>query len=226
MENTHPILTKEERNVLILASVHPNLKHLSIREIGQCLGLPDARVKSIIHQACQKLGADNRNEAVLMSLRQGEININELLSLNELAEILRTVEPDVIRLIANRIRHDQVQKSFPVKGQPIMPLEKRHAGLLTNRERDVLILSAQGQTNNEIAEKLFMSADAVRTFLNRAFNKLGASKKADAVQLALKLKEINVGEISSLDELAYYLAPLGADTIDELAKLVEETQQE
>lgn len=36
---------------------------------------------------------------------RGEINLNELLSLDELAEILSSLDPDVLRVIADYIRH-------------------------------------------------------------------------------------------------------------------------
>lgn len=65
MLTNNPILTKEERGILILGALHPNSKHLSNGEISQRLGIPVTMVKTLIHQACVKLGADNRNEAVL-----------------------------------------------------------------------------------------------------------------------------------------------------------------
>lgn len=221
MDRKEAILNQEEREVLILASVHPDSKHLGLQEISKRLGISETRVKTIIHQACQKLGADNRNEAVLLAMRQGEINVNELLTLEELAEIVNSVDPDVLRMIADRVRHNLLQKTLPEKSNQILPIKKRQPGILTNRERDVLILASNGLTNEEIAAKLFMTASAVRTFLNRSFKKLGARKKADAVQAALKQREIYISEISSMDELAFYLAPLGPDDIERLATLVE-----
>ncbi len=221
MERKEAILSQEEREVLILASVHPDSKHLGLQEISERLGISETRVKTIIHQACQKLGADNRNEAVLLAMRRGEINLNELLTLEELADIVNSVEPEVLRLIADRVRNNLLQKTLPEKSDQILPIKKRQPGVLTNRERDVLILASNGLTNEEIAAKLFMTASAVRTFLNRAFKKLGAAKKADAVQAALKQREIYISEISSMDELAFYLAPLGPDAIEKLAALVE-----
>jgi DNA-binding CsgD family transcriptional regulator len=217
-----PILTKEERDILILASVHPNLKHLGITEISQRLGMSVTSVKTHIHQACIKLGADNRNEAVLMAMKRGEIKLSELLSLEELAEILSSLEPGELWRIASIVRQSQTEKSLPETGEKIKCISRKHDAILTNRERDVLILSSYGMTNEEIAGKLFMTTSAVRTFLNRAFTKLGASKKADAIQLALKLREISVGELSSLDELISFLAPLGAESIEKLARLLED----
>jgi DNA-binding CsgD family transcriptional regulator len=221
MQTLDPILTKEERDILVMVAVHPDSKHLSNDEIGKRLGISVTRVKTLMHEACIKLNAHNRNEATLLAMRRGEIHLNELLSLDELAEILSTVDPDLLMTIANTVRQNPVQKVFPQKDDQIINQGKRHLGVLTNRERDVLILVSRGLTNEEIADNLCMTTSAVRTFLNRAFSKLGASKRADAVQLALKRQEINIGEISSEDELLYYLAPLGADSIEKIARILE-----
>lgn len=222
MDRKEAILTKEERDILILASAHPDSRHLDIHGISQRLGMPETRVKTIIHQACLKLGADNRNEAVLLAMRYGEINLNELLTLDELAAIISSVDPDILRMIADRARNHQLQRTLPEKIDQIIPGKKRQPGILTNRERDVLILASNGLKNEEIAQKLCMSVSAVRTFLNRSFKKLGARKKADAVQAALKQREISISEISSMEEFSFFLAPLGSESIEKLAQLVEE----
>jgi DNA-binding CsgD family transcriptional regulator len=222
MLTQNPILTKEERDVLLLVAVHPGSKHLSNGEISQRLGISVTRVKTLIHQACVKFGANNRNEAVLLAMKRGEINLNELLSLDELAEILSSLDPDVLRVIANYVRCNRMQRILPEKGELIIRMDRRQAGILTNRERDVLILASYGLENNEIANKLCMTTSAVRTFLNRAFKKLGARKKADAIQSALKQREISVNEISSLGELVYFLTPLGAESIEKMAQLMDE----
>jgi len=225
MNTINPILTKNEREILILAALHPNLKHLGITEISQRLGITETSVKTHIHQACIKLGADNRNEAVLLAMKCGLIKLDELLSLEELAEILCSIDPGVLWKIAEVVHLYPPPNTIPQINEPVTCLGKRQTGILTNRERDVLVLSSKGLTNLEIADKLCMSTSAVRTFLNRAFTKLGADKKADAVQLALKLREISVDEISSFNELAEFLAPLGSLSIEKLAKILEENNK-
>jgi DNA-binding NarL/FixJ family response regulator len=222
MTDPFPVLTKEERDILVLVAVHPGLKHLSNNEISQRLNIPVTKVKTLIHEACRKLNAHNRNEATLLAMRNGEIKLSELLTLEELSELLRSVDPQTLRNIATSIRENRYQGVFPNRGDWVSERYKKRAGLLTNRERDVLTLVSRGLTNEEIAENLCMTVSAVRTFLNRAFLKLGARKRSDAVQLALKTGEIRIEEISSLDELAYYLFPLGADSIERLADLVAE----
>lgn len=221
MKTKNSILTREERDILILVSLHPGGKHLSNSEIGQRLGISVTKVKTLMHQACAKLNAHNRNEAVFLAMGQGEIRLNELFSLEELAEILSSVGPDRLRKIAYLLDPELEHGHLPGKIEPI-ETDREKKGILTNRERDVLILASRGLTNAEIADKLCMSTSAVRMFLYRAFTKLGVQRKADAVQMALKKKEISVGEISSLTELEKFLAPLGAKSIEKMAQLLDE----
>lgn len=57
-------------------------------------------------------------------------------------------------------------------------------GPLTPRERAVVRLLAEGQTNEEIASRLFISAATVKTHLSNAYVKLGARNRYEAVAKA------------------------------------------
>lgn len=225
LRSLNPILTEEERAVLIQVAIHPGSKHLTNKEIGRQLGFSENKVKSLLHQACLKLDASNRNEAVLLALKRREISLNELLTLNELADLLCSLDPEEIREIADYVRNNRIQRAFPIQEEQIISIVRSQQGILTNREKDVLILASYGLTNTEIAERLFMTPDAVRTFMNRSFKKLGATKRADAIQLALKKREISVCERSSREELIGFLAPLGSEAIDKLAEILEKKQK-
>jgi DNA-binding NarL/FixJ family response regulator len=66
-----------------------------------------------------------------------------------------------------------------------------HAGrpLLTKRERDVAFLLADGLSNREIAQKLFLTEHTVGNYLFRIYNKLGVSSRVELVLYLLKQKE-------------------------------------
>jgi len=57
---------------------------------------------------------------------------------------------------------------------------------LTNREREAMMLAADGKSNDEIAGELHLSVLTVRTHIQRAMNKLGARDRAQLVVLAYK----------------------------------------
>jgi predicted ATPase/DNA-binding CsgD family transcriptional regulator len=59
-------------------------------------------------------------------------------------------------------------------------------GLLSPRERQLVALVAQGRTDAEIAEKLFISVGTVRTHLDRIRDKSGCRRRADLTRLALQ----------------------------------------
>src|ERR1700722_14610993 len=65
-----------------------------------------------------------------------------------------------------------------------IPDERKREGLhVTRRELEILELIAQGLSNREIAEKLFVSESTVKTHSSRVFDKLGARRRTQAVQL-------------------------------------------
>lgn len=57
---------------------------------------------------------------------------------------------------------------------------------LTEREKEVLKLVAEGKTNQEIAEQLFVRDVTVKTHLNTIFKKLKVKSRTQAVLLALQ----------------------------------------
>jgi DNA-binding CsgD family transcriptional regulator len=54
---------------------------------------------------------------------------------------------------------------------------------ITRRELEILELIAGGLSNREIAEKLFVSENTVKTHSSRLFDKLSAKRRTQAVQL-------------------------------------------
>jgi DNA-binding CsgD family transcriptional regulator len=70
-------------------------------------------------------------------------------------------------------------------GGPFVRDEARVAELsITPRELEILELIAAGLSNREIAGRLFVSENTVKTHSSRVFDKLGARRRTQAVQLA------------------------------------------
>jgi NarL family two-component system response regulator LiaR len=58
---------------------------------------------------------------------------------------------------------------------------------ITARELEILALVARGLSNREIAAQLFVSENTVKTHCSRAFDKLGAARRTQAVQRGKEL---------------------------------------
>lgn len=86
------------------------------------------------------------------------------------------VRPSAVRVLAGG-----VTKADPARA------ERERYEKLTQREKDVLRMVAQGYSGPEIGEKLFISAKTVDTYRQRIQEKLGLQHRPDYVQIALRL---------------------------------------
>ena len=101
----------------------------------------------------------------------------------ELVDAVRAVaKGDVyVRPTAARVLAKGLTKKDPHQ------VDRERFEKLTERERDVLRLTAQGYSAPEIGERLFISPKTVDTYKQRINEKLGLSHRADYVQFALRL---------------------------------------
>jgi NarL family two-component system response regulator LiaR len=77
---------------------------------------------------------------------------------------------------------------FAPNTAPFAPNTARQQTLgITARELEILTLIARGLSNREIATQLFVSENTVKTHCARAFDKLGAARRTQAVQRGKEL---------------------------------------
>jgi DNA-binding CsgD family transcriptional regulator len=71
---------------------------------------------------------------------------------------------------------------------PFTPNERAQSSLgLTEREREVLKLLAEGRSNKEIARRLELSPNTVKTHVAHLFEKLHVGRRMEAILLAREL---------------------------------------
>jgi DNA-binding CsgD family transcriptional regulator len=68
----------------------------------------------------------------------------------------------------------------------LSPQGSAHLDSLSERERDVLRLIAQGRTSNEIAQTLYISTHTVQTHRDHIMEKLNLHRKAELIRYAIR----------------------------------------
>jgi DNA-binding CsgD family transcriptional regulator len=72
-----------------------------------------------------------------------------------------------------------------------VPVESAGRLPLTNREREIMTLVASGLQSADIAERLFLSPETIKSHVHNVMGKLGAHTRAHAVAIALVTEQIS-----------------------------------
>ena len=75
--------------------------------------------------------------------------------------------------------------TVPAAGQATAD-RRRRLGPLSEREREIVALLAGGATDAQIAERLFLSVNTVRSHLERIRDKTGARRRPELVRYAIQ----------------------------------------
>jgi DNA-binding NarL/FixJ family response regulator len=121
------------------------------------------------------------DEYVFEAIRNGANGF--LVKDTEPAELLRAVRAVVAgdALLSPRVTRRLIEE-FASRAKE--PVPSSSVDPLTEREREVVALVAEGLTNDEIAGRLVMSAATARTHVSRAMIKVGARDRAQLVVYA------------------------------------------
>ena len=86
------------------------------------------------------------------------------------------------------IIHQVAAESTAVAAPAFTLNERKREDLgITPRELEILTLMAEGLSNREIATRLFVSENTVKTHSSRVFDKLGARRRTQAVQFGKQM---------------------------------------
>jgi DNA-binding CsgD family transcriptional regulator len=95
--------------------------------------------------------------------------------------VTRTIVKEIVQ---EKIVTETIVKEIPAPTGPFVADEARVSQLgITARELEILGLIAAGLSNREIADRLFVSENTVKTHSSRLFDKLGAKRRTQAVQI-------------------------------------------
>ena len=96
-------------------------------------------------------------------------------------KLTRKQEVVLLKEVVKEVPVPAVDAPFTVNEEQIKTLG------ITKRELEILELIARGMSNREIAEKLFVSENTVKTHSSRVFDKLGAKRRTQAVQIGKEI---------------------------------------
>ena len=94
---------------------------------------------------------------------------------------IRLTKPKEIEVIR------EVPVEVRVGGPFVLDQAKLKEVGLTPREHEILVLIAEGLSNREIGERLFVSENTVKTHSSRLFDKMGVNRRVQAVQRGREL---------------------------------------
>ncbi len=85
------------------------------------------------------------------------------------------LDPSLTRQVMDRLRGEQV--------------EDERLSRLTAQERNILELIAEGKTNRQIADELFLAEKTVKNYVSNLLSKMGFSRRTEAAVYAARLSE-------------------------------------
>jgi DNA-binding NarL/FixJ family response regulator len=177
-------LVREHRPDVVLMDVRmPGVDGLSAtRTIAADPALADVRV--VI------LTTFELDEYVFEALRAGATGF--LVKHTEPAELIRAVRTVASgdALLSPSVTRRLISEFADRAKEP--PVSNR-LDALTEREREVIVVVAQGLSNDEIAAKLYLSPATVKTHVNRAMAKVAARDRAQLVVLAYEAGLVRPG---------------------------------
>ena len=129
------------------------------------------------------LTADPKRRVVMLTTSDVEEDVFRAIEEGALGYVMKESPVETITAAVHSAVEGEVFMTDEVRR--IYETRKDSKGL-SAREAEVLQLAAKGGNNKEIAVGLGLSENSVKMFLKRAFFKLGASNRAEAVQLAVR----------------------------------------
>jgi DNA-binding NarL/FixJ family response regulator len=175
------VLQQHEPDILLLDLKMPGLDGLATL---QRLQIAKNKTRVIVLTA-----SDDKNEFV-QAMKLGTSGIVLKQTATELLiKSIRKVHAGEIWLdshttaavIRQFVANDEATPAMPPL-PPAPPTRERERSPLSQREREIVALVAQGFKNKEMAEKMFISEQTVKNHLHNIFDKLGVS---DRLELAL-----------------------------------------
>lgn len=138
-------------------------------------------------EATRRIVAELPDVAVILYTAHGERGLlAEGLDCGARGYVLKDAPPDDIVRAVKRVAEGGAYVDPTLASELVTPRATERLPALSAREREILSMLANGMSNPEIAAKLFISPETVRTHVRNAMTKLEADTRTQAVALALR----------------------------------------
>jgi DNA-binding NarL/FixJ family response regulator len=128
---------------------------------------------------------------LMLTISQDDHDLLDAIRAGADGYLLKNTEPEDLRRAIYRVAEGQGALSPEVTGPVLRALthapEAAPAPLLSDRELEVLECMVDGQTTQQIANRLFISENTVKTHVRHIFEKLAVSTRAEAVGRAMQM---------------------------------------
>ena len=144
--------------------------------------------------ALQKLqNSQNKTKVIVLTASEDKNQFVQAMKFGTCGIVLKQTATDLLIKSIRKVHAGEIwldshttaavmrQFSSPMDGPPLGNRD-RDRSPLSQREREIVVLVAQGFKNKEMAEKMFISEQTVKNHLHNIFDKLGVS---DRLELAL-----------------------------------------
>ena len=138
-------------------------------------------------EATRRIVATMPEVAVILYTAHGERGLlAEGLDCGARGYVLKDAPPDDIVRAVKRVAEGGAYVDPTLASELVTPKATERLPALSAREREILSMLSNGMSNPEIAAKLFISPETVRTHVRNAMTKLEADTRTQAVALALR----------------------------------------
>lgn len=177
------------------------------RELEPDVVLMDIRMPAMDGlEATRRIVGDPRSpntRVLVLTTFELDEYVFEALRLGASGFLLKDIAPDELRnavhvvasgesLLSPSVTSRLIAEYTEKAGRP--PLDDTPLKALTDREREVLSLVAEGMANHEIGERLFISPATAKTHVSRVMTKLGAHDRAQLVVIAYETGLVSPGQ--------------------------------
>lgn len=187
------LILEQTDDLEVVATATDGIEALRVAtEIRPDVMLMDVRMPHLdgIEATRRITGTDQPPRVLILTTFELDEYVFEALRAGASGFLLKRTEPgkltDAIRVVAagEALLSPSVTRRLIEAFTSRPPVAAARLGDLTDREREVLELMARGLSNRELADRLFISDNTVKTHVKRVLTKLDARDRAQAVVIA------------------------------------------